>query len=243
MLYLLLITTLAGLATVLGGLIAAMKKPSDRFLGVSLGFASGVMLIVSFLNLVSKSFELGPQYLAIIGFTAGAIFIVILDAILPHREFYYRERGKEIKLRWIGLLLALGIALHNIPEGVAMGAGYTVLPSFGLLIAIAIGLHNIPEGIATAVPLRAGGASTKEILKITLFSGLTEPFAAVLIATIFATVTPTILGAALAFAGGVMAYLACEELIPTAHKYGGRHGAAIGLIMGFVFMLILSALL
>ena len=138
-----------------------------------------------------------------------------------------------------GLLLAVGITLHNLPEGIAVGAGYLHNPDFGLFIAIAIMLHNIPEGIATALPLCKGGVCRSDAFRVAFLSGLAEPVGAIL-AGAFLVNFQELVPAALAFAGGVMVFITLDELIPTAREYGHEHYTAIGIILGSIFVFVLS---
>jgi ZIP family zinc transporter len=140
-----------------------------------------------------------------------------------------------------GALLAIGITIHNLPEGVAVGAGYMHMPQFGIFIAMAILLHNIPEGIATALPLCRGGLRRRDAFLVALFSGLAEPvgaFAAALFLTRFQFLIP----GSLAFAGGVMIFITLDELIPIAREHGHQHYVATGIILGSVCAFLLSGI-
>lgn len=127
------------------------------------------------------------------------------------------------------------------PEGIAVGAGYLHNPQFGLFIAVAILLHNIPEGIATALPLCKGGACRGDALRVAFLSGLAEPVGA-LIASLFLVSFQWLVPAALAFAGGVMVFITLDELVPTAREHGHDHYTAIGIIIGSLFVFVLSGL-
>ena len=146
----------------------------------------------------------------------------------------------DAKLISSGLLLAIGISLHNLPEGISVGAGYMHNPQFGLFIAMAIMLHNIPEGLATALPLSKGGAKRRYALGIAVLSGLAEPLGAVL-ASLFLGSFQNLIPGALAFAGGVMVYITLDELIPSAREYGSVHWTSLGIIVGSIFVFLLSA--
>jgi len=140
-----------------------------------------------------------------------------------------------------GLLIAFGIAIHNIPEGVAVGAGYMHAPKFGIFIALAIALHNIPEGIATALPLYSSGFGRWKALGTAFLSGLAEPIGAIL-AVLFLSSFSALIPGALAFAGGVMTFITLDELIPAARMYGHEHSTAMGIILGSIFVFLLSGL-
>lgn len=150
-------------------------------------------------------------------------------------------QGVDHSLVNTGLLLAIGITIHNLPEGIAVGAGYLHNPQFGLFIAVAILLHNIPEGIATALPLCKAGICKRDALKVAFLSGLAEP-AGALLASMFLVRFTALLPAALAFAGGVMVFITLDELIPTARKYGNENYTALGIIAGSMFVFILTGI-
>jgi ZIP family zinc transporter len=262
---------MASLGTDLGGLIAIIHRPGRRFYGLLMGITAGVMICLSFLELVKQAWDLAGPWTATIGFGIGATFMFLLDHFAPHIHFGEKEilgkkdqitikapieitRGRhrfgqlhrqnqilDQKLVNTGMLLAIGITLHNLPEGIAVGAGYLHNPKFGLFIAIAILLHNIPEGIATALPLCKGGVNRWDAFKVAFLSGLAEPVGA-LLASLFLVSFQYLVPGALAFAGGVMVFITLDELIPTAREYGHEHYVAIGIIIGSLFVFILSGI-
>ena len=241
-----ILSILAGLATGLGGLIVvAMKGVSKRTLGFGLGLSSGIMVIIGIRDLFGKSIELSNYYFAVVSFVAGALFILAIDVLIPH-EFIFKEHGARSKaksgLMAAGIIMALGITIHNIPEGMIVGAGYAAMPAFGIVLAVAIALHNIPEGVAVAVPLCASGCSRRKTFLISLASGLAEPLGAV-IAIAFLSFIPGILPILLGFAGGVMTYLTMDELIPTAEKYGSPHAVGLGVMAGLILALLIGQLI
>jgi ZIP family zinc transporter len=136
-------------------------------------------------------------------------------------------------------LILIGITLHNIPEGVIVSAGYSHLPQLGVSIPIAVFFHNLPEGIATAIPLTSVMTKRRTVL-VTFMSGLSEPLGALLGATLLLNASNDIIGAALAFAAGVMTYITADELIPIAHKHGYKHAVSIGILLGIIFMMALN---
>jgi ZIP family zinc transporter len=153
-----LLSLLAGLGTGLGGLVAAIRKPGKRPTAFLMGLAAGVMITLSFLELVNEAWQASGYLVTTIGFGLGALFMFSVDSVAPHIRFGEKENSPlDGRLLKVGLLIAIGITIHNIPEGIAVGAGYMHLPEFGFLIALGIALHNIPEGIATALPLCEGG--------------------------------------------------------------------------------------
>jgi len=161
-------------------------------------------------------------------------------AVGPGRRVRARA-ALDQRLLHSGTLLALGITLHNIPEGIAVGAGFTHMPEFGLLVAAAIMLHNIPEGIGTALPLAMSGLNRWQAFRVALFSGLAEPLGALLAATVLSSFHAFIPGA-LAFAAGVMVFITLDELLPIAREHGHQHYTAAGIILGAIFVFLLTGL-
>jgi len=242
MLEVFVISLLAGISTALGGLIVIyFRKIGQRSLGFGLGFSSGVMIIIAFLSLFFKAVQFGTYELAVASFMAGALIMMALDFFVPHQYFIKEERfEKESRVRFLGVgtMVAIGMTLHNFPEGAIVGIGYTVLPAFGIVLALAIAIHNIPEGVAIALPLRSSGMKKSKTFLITLASGLVEPFGA-LVSVVFLSAVVGILPIALAFTAGVMVYLVMDELVPLANKECDLHSISIGIIfgMGLAFLL------
>lgn len=237
-----LLSLIAGTATGVGGiLVVLLGRISDRFIAGSMGFASGVMLLVSFLNLFVESLDLTSYLNVSLAFATGSVVMIVIDSLLPHLELGRRENGVlKSKLLHSGLLILIGITLHNIPEGVIVSAGYSHLPQLGILIAVAVFFHNLPEGIATAVPLASAGSRKRDVILATFISGLAEPLGALSGGTLLIGASNEVLGFALAFAAGVMTYITADELIPIAHERGHKHSVSIGILLGMMFMMFLN---
>jgi ZIP family zinc transporter len=241
-----LLSLMAGLATGVGGLVVLLaRRISDRFVSLSMGFASGVMLMVAFNNLFLEAESLLVHIELISFFAAGAVLMMALDLIIPHIEPTRRkEDGRAERMHRSGVLIALGITLHNLPEGFVVAAGYIFSPGLGLVIALAIMLHNIPEGIATAIPLSEAGTNRLRVAIITLLSGLAEPVGALVGAAALSAFAPrVVIGYSLVFAAGIMTYITADELIPVAHEYGFKHTVSVGLLLGIIFALVIDAML
>jgi ZIP family zinc transporter len=134
---------------------------------------------------------------------------------------------------YCGLFMAIGIALHNLPEGLAIGAGYGNSTALGATIAISLALHNIPEGMVTAAPLLLSGMNKWVVVAIATAAGLVTPIGT-LIGAALISISPEFISAAMALAAGAMIYIVSDELIPQSHKYH-NHAANFGLVAGFVF--------
>jgi ZIP family zinc transporter len=245
----LLLSILAGSATGIGGLVVLFfGRVSDRVLGFFMGFAGGVMLIVSFLHLFLEALTLLDYVSVTISFTLGAIFMMAIDLTLPHIELGQWEGITDIRLFQSGLVIAVGMSLHNFPEGLVVSAGFEHLPRLGYLVALMICLHNIPEGIATVTPLIQSGFSKFRAIGLALASGMMEPIGALVGSTIIQYLGGgnNIIGWSLGFASGVMIYVTIDELIPVAHEYCSiihKHLVSTGLLIGMIFAQILTIIL
>ena len=235
----LILSALAGSATGLGGLIVVLKRPGRKLLGFLMGFAAGIMIILAFLELVGEAVNMSGLFSAALGFVAGSLIMFSLDFLLPHTYFSVDEKCvTEGKFLRSGMLIAIGISLHNFPEGIAVASGYSYIPRLGLVLAVAMAIHNIPEGMAIALPLCAGGFSKWVAFRSALVSGLAEPLGA-LFAALFLENIPSLVPFGLAFAGGVMVFVTLDELIPVAHESGHEHFTSLGVIIGCIATFIL----
>ncbi len=239
----LFLSTTAGLATGIGGFFAIIKRPGKKVLGLLMGLAAGVMITLAFLGLMVQALDISGMSTAAVGFVVGSLSMLVLDFVLPHKFFAVNEKGIiDGRLLKTGILIAIGISLHNFPEGIAVASGYTYLPQLGLIVAVAMALHNIPEGIAISLPVYMSGASRLSAFKLALVSGLVEPFGA-LAASIFLQTSSSLVPYGLSFASGVMVFVTLDELVPVAHEHGHEHFTAFGMIMGCIITFILLSLL
>lgn len=242
--------TAAGAATVF-----VAKEMSRRTLDAMLGFAAGVMIAASYWSLLAPAIEMSegkdlPAWVpATVGFLLGAVFLRLADRVLPHlHPGYPTEKAEGIKTSWQrSTLLVLAITLHNIPEGLAVGVAFGAvaagLPSATLAgaiaLAIGIGIQNFPEGLAVSIPLRREGMSRMRSFHYGQLSGVVEPIAGVLGASIV-LFAQSILPYALAFAAGAMIFVVVEELVPESQTQGNSHAATMGAMLGFAVMMALD---
>lgn len=236
-----LISALAGAATGLGALIVFLfGKPSKAMMSLVLGFASGIMLAISAFDLLPEALDLGGMTWTVTGFLLGAAMMLGLDTLVPHihiGEGKSDGQGDKQMLK-VGYFIFLGIALHNLPEGLAIGAGFSASQGLGVAIAIALALHNVPEGMATAAPLLMGGMGKFKVVGLTTLAGLMTPIGTV-IGLILINISDTFISIALALAAGAMVYIVSDELIPESHK-SHSHLANAGLLAGFLLGMIIS---
>ncbi|MZP41596.1 ZIP family metal transporter [Heliobacterium gestii] len=235
------VSLIAGLATTGGALcVLLLGSLGGRRLSGLLGFAAGVMLSVVAFDLLPSAWNWGGIGAVSGGFCLGALLIAACDFLLTQVTLS-SKRGREAgPLRKMGYLIALGISLHDFPEGIAIAAGTAAESHLGWVVALAIGLHNIPEGIATAAPLRMSGMVPWKIIALTLVMAFFTPLGTLLGFGILAQSTQSI-ALLLALAGGAMAYLVWDELWPEASKRSPRW-AWVGAIIGALGMAALSGM-
>lgn len=251
----LILTLIAGLSTGIGSFISLLaKKTNTNFLCASLGFSAGIMLYVSFMEMLPQAKELmsdefgekiGYLYL-ILSFFGGIGFIILIDFMIPKninphelRDVSDEHEINKKHLHRTGLLIALTIGIHNFPEGIA--TFMTGLGSLDLAIPItfAIAIHNIPEGIAVSVPIYHATGSRKKAFWWSFLSGLAEPIGGILAYLFLMSIwTPGINGMILAAVSGIMVFISIDELLPTAEKYGKHHISISGLVLGMLLMAI-----
>jgi ZIP family zinc transporter len=248
----LLLTTIAGLSTGIGSTIAYfIKKPKMIYLSFSLGLSAGVMLYVSFVELLPTAFESIGQIVGVYAFFAGIIVIGLIDLLIPdvdNPHSYKTLAGtskikNEKNLMRVGLLTALAVAIHNFPEGLATFGTALADINLGLIITIAIGIHNIPEGISVSIPIFYATKNKNKAFFYSFLSGLSEPVGAILGFLILMTfLSEEVIAFLLAFVAGIMVYISADELLPIAHQYGHSHTVIFGVILG-MFIMALSLLI
>ena len=267
------ITLFAGLATGIGGLIAFFaRRTKTTFLAFSLGFSAGVMIFISFTELLTEAGRLiqlayaqnTAAWLTFVSFVGGIGLSAVLDKVLPSegnphelkrveqmhpesrdpdkpecqgRKMQIRGRHgiRDQKLMRLGIFTAIAIGVHNFPEGIATFMSAMSDVTVGISIAVAVAIHNIPEGIAVSVPVYYATGSRRKALTWSVLSGFSEPIGALagyFILTLFST--DVSLGFVFAMVAGIMVYIAFDELLPAAHKYGKHHVAIYGLISGMI---------
>lgn len=240
------LSILAGLTTGIGGLlITIFGRVSKKVLSFATGIASGMMLAVSFLSLLGDALELVDLMTVILGFLTGFFVLFILDIVIPHIHITLKREGAIVNKDLLrkGAVIILGVAMHNIPEGMAVALTYTHKESLGILVALTIGIHNVPEGAIMAIPLTEMRFNKLKVFLITLLSGITEPLFAFLTFLLFSEAGLTVLGFNSAFAAAAMVYITVDELIPEAYSMGHSHSVSLGLIFGIILSLYLLRLL
>jgi len=245
----LLATLVSGLSTGIGGLmILFYGQPSNAKLGHMLSFSSGVMIYISFMDLLYESIIRLGFFTANIWFFIGMLFFAAVIQLFPEPEFIDKKAKSKTDdgkpsaeyLKNLGLITAIGISLHNFPEGLAVYVACLKGIHMGLPLTLAIAMHNIPEGLAVAAPIYAATGSKWTALKYSVLSGVCEPAGALIFGVVFGNyLTPYIVQCLLAAVGGIMVYMCIRELMPATYKYVKASSASISHILG-MFVMFLS---
>jgi len=236
---LLLILFLIFTGQTLGSLIGLIKKPGKVALYGSLSFAASMMIAISFVQLIPEGLKYAPIFLIAISFFAGITIMWIVDRLLPHINPELIKKEKPSVEKSVTMLV-IGIALHNIPEGLAIGVGFTITAKLGIAIALAIAIQDLPENIATIVPLYNLIKKRVKAFIILITTVLFEVAGFILGYLALKGMSLSWLGASLALAAGFMVYISVEELIPSAQvtRYPKMAGAAM--IFGVICVLLTS---
>jgi len=235
-----LASLIAGSVTVLGASsVFFMRKVSEKFLDISIGFAAGVMLSATFFGLIQPAIKIGGVWKTAVGILLGTLFLILVEKMVPHIHRITGTEMPSVRLSKVWLLI-LAITIHNFPEGLSVGVGFAEHNiAAGIILAVGIAIQNAVEGLAVALSFfKTENKATKAFL-IASFTCVVEPiggFLGISVVTIGKFLTPY----GIAFAAGAMLFVTTENLIPEIHSRGNAREATIGLIFGFVVMMILE---
>jgi len=268
---------LAAMATAVGALpVFLVKRVSKRQESALMAFAAGVMLAAAVFALLLPSIEAGQAMLSAtatpvqgaagltaIGLALGMGLMMAIDRLMPHEHAVLPPAANGHTAQWTNSdgsnpaasqrawLMVLALLIHNIPEGLAVGAAYSGSAlavdgsgdvSAGASVALAIGLQNMPEGLIVAMALRALGRPAWQAWGVAALSGLAEPLGAIVGLSLLGSL-PALYPIGLALAAGAMIFVVSHEIIPETHRHGFEGLASATLMAGFIFMLLLDAML
>lgn len=238
-----LLTTLAGLSTMLGTIPIFIKiKNEGKVIAASLAFAAGVMICVSITDLIPEAIEMLKNYysgfltvfLTFVFLMIGMITSCFIDKALPTATVV-----NHASLYKVGIISMLAIILHNLPEGIATFISTTKDTSLGISLALAIALHNIPEGISISVPIYYSTQSKFKSILYTFISAMSEPLGAIITYLfLYSFINNIVLGLLFAFIAGIMIQISLTELLPTSTDYSYPKITRIWFIIGVIFMLL-----
>lgn len=244
-----LITLFAGLATAIGGGIAfIVKKDNLKALSVGLGFSAGVMIFLSFTDilpeagkLLAVNFPNKYEWLVYGGFIIGLVVAILIDYFIPDHIDTDEVLNPDApckhqhRIKRAGLFTAVAICVHNFPEGMATFLTTTQNITLGISVGLAIAIHNIPEGIAVALPIYHVTGKKRYAMLYAALSGITEPIGAIVGLFLFSLFLPQIMiGMLMAAVAGIMIYLAFDTLLPLAREYGNWHLSMVGIVSGML---------
>lgn len=248
----LLITFFAGLATAIGaGIAFIVKKDNMKVLSTGLGFSAGVMIFLSFVdiiptadNMLGSVFPNSHKWLVYGGFIFGMLIAILIDYFLPDHIDEEELLNPETPctkhnhlIKRAGLMTAVAICIHNFPEGMATFLASTHNLTLGISVAVAIAIHNIPEGIAVALPVYHATGKKRYAMLYAALSGISEPIGAIIGMFLIQLFMPEIMiGISMAAVAGIMIYISFDTLLPLAKEYGNWHLSMIGIMSGMLFI-------
>ena len=221
--------------TTLGGIIGiTFKSTSKKFLSFILALASGLMMAIVCFELIPEALEITNIPNTMLGILIGIIVMIFCNVLVEKKLKIKTHNNSSINtMLKTGIIVSLGLAIHNFPEGLAIGSGMEASFKLGINLAIAICLHDIPEGISMAVPMKAGGMSKTKIIIYVILSGVTTGIGA-LVGALIGKVSQAIIGICLSFAAGAMLYIVSGELTPEANNLYRGKLTALGNILGIL---------
>lgn len=237
----LLIVILGSLVSLIGTMLGAslgvmVKKPSKRLLGVAIGFAGGLMMSIVVFDLLPEAIKEWSLTWTLVFCLLGIATAITLDKIFSVSNKY---KNSHIK---VAIMTALGLMLHNLPEGIIMGCGFLTGGTLGFKMSLIIAIHDIPEGIAVAAPLMASNVKVTKILLYALITALPTAIGTWFGAYI-SSVSSNVLGGCLAFASGIMLYVVCGGMFPESSKLWDGLTSSIGILSGIMLGLVMTNLL
>lgn len=224
-----------------GGVIVALRgTPTRRTLSLFLGVSAGVMISMVAFDLMPEAFRLAGTWISLLAFLAGALALTALDLVMPHMHHMTTDKESSRFAR-TALVVAVGIGMHDFPEGLAVGASLESAASLGVRIALLMFLHNIPEGMAVAGPLAAIGKSRSNMILVSAITGIPSVIGALLGSVL--GVSSTVLAVSMAFAAGAMLFVTFDELVPGACELCEGHAGTLGAVAGMIASIAVSRLL
>lgn len=254
-----LMSLFAGLSTAVGAAVALFLKRTDtRVLSFALGASAGVMVYISFMELMPCAADLmkgeaWAKWVSVAAFFGGMGLACLIDRMIPEDENPHEiHEARELDgvystgqfagnagVRRSAMLFMLAITLHNFPEGIATVAAAFENTEIAVSVALAVAIHNIPEGIAVAVPLLYGTGQRGRAFRLAALSGLAEPLGAIIgMLVLLPFLTPTVLAVLFTTVAGIMVYISFDELLPMAERWGHHHLSIYGVTAGMALMAI-----
>ena len=229
---------LGSIVSLIGTMVGAclgvvIRKPTNRFLGAIVGFAGGLMLSVVVFELIPEAMNnwsfRGTLFFCVLGIGV----IAVLDRLLTLGQMFSNTHIR------VAFMAAMGLMVHNLPEGIIMGCGFLATQGLGIKMSIIISIHDIPEGMAVAAPLMANKTKISKILLYAFVAAFPTAIG-VWIGAYLGSISPDVLGACLAFASGIMLYVVCGEMLPESSKLWNGITSTMGILTGIVLGLVIT---
>ncbi len=235
------IVIIAVLGPVIGSAIGILKMPTFGYICNMLCFAAGVMLAISFLELIPESMAISSPWISVSGVVMGALVMYGLDKMIPHIHPRLCAQEQGCNLERTSVYLILGMFLHNFPEGMAIAIGSVTETNVSITIALAIAIHNIPEGICTSAPYYHSTGKRLQAFLLSAATAIPILIGYVVARYIFQQVSTQVVGLLISSTAGLMIYITADELIP--HSCAGtNHQTIFFLILGVVFVMLLGGI-
>jgi ZIP family zinc transporter len=234
-----LIIVIAFLGPIIGSGIGVLRKPTFGYVCAMLCFAAGVMLAISFLELIPESVALASNGLCILGLATGALAMFGLDRLVPHLHPSLCSQEHGCNLQRASIFLILGIFLHNFPEGMAIASGEVSDVEASIAIALAIAIHNIPEGVCTSASYYHATGSRAAAFLLSSSTALPILIGYFLARRVFVAVPSEVTGFIIAATAGLMIYITVDELIPNSCA-GQDHRTVFTFVGGILFVMLLG---
>lgn len=218
-------------------LFTKLNMKNKKFQGMMMGLAAGLMTAIICFDILPSAFEQGGVLVALVGVIIGLIIGLSLENVTNgFTDKVYSKKSNSIKT---GIVLTLAIALHNIPEGIALGTLFAISPETGIKVALIVMLHSIPEGIAIAIPLQKGGVKGKTLGVICATLASLMGIGA-MVGFVASSLSPTVVTLAMGFAAGVILYIVCEELIPESKEVWNGRLTTVAVVLGIIFGILMT---
>jgi ZIP family zinc transporter len=239
----LIIAFLAVAGPIIGSLIGVLRKPTDTFMFNLLSFAAGVMLAISFLNLIPESIRVSSTLLCAVGVIAGAVIMFAVDRMLPHiHPALCTPENDEVGIKKTSTFLLVGIFIHNIPEGMAIGIVSALDIRASLAIAVAIAIQKIPEGICTSAPYYYATGDRRKAFLVSSLTAIPVLLGFIIAYYLSNSISTEVVGMMIAATAGFVIYISADELIPSSSCRLTHHSTIFSLIAGIILVIALGAL-
>jgi len=224
-----------------GALIGVLKRPNKNVMYWSLAFAASMMISITFLNLIPEALKFTTAFPIIVSFVFGVAALKLVERVLPHFHSELFKKSNKSMAKSVAMLV-IGMGLHNIPEGLAVGAGFAASASLGIAVAVSMTIQDVPENIAVIIPVYNFLKDKLKAFLLVAGTVLFQLFGFLFGFFVLKSGNPALIGISLAAAGGFMFHISVDELIPAAKIDENKRIRWSGIISGFLVVLLVTFL-